>query len=135
MFVCIFECLFNKKYLFLYSSSSFKWTAAATKFLIDQILLKENLISSGRLTKRKMFQEIAASINTEMNLNLTEIRVSNRYKTLMRSYIQVVDTNKKTGSAKETHAYENELRELLKVNQNSRPLHTLSSSALVESSS
>lgn len=73
-------------------------------------------MSSGRLTKRKMFQEITANINKEMNLNLTEIQVSNRYKTLMRSYKQIEDNNKKTGSAKKTHAYENELGELLKDN-------------------
>lgn len=136
MFICIFECLFTKKYyLFLYSTASFKWTPAATKFLIEQIRLKENLMSSGRLTKRKMFQEIAANINKKMNLNLTEIQVSDRYKTLMRSYKQVVDNNKKTGSAKKPQAYENELGELLKDNPNIRPVHTLSSSALVESSS
>lgn len=73
-------------------------------------------MSSGRLTKRKMFQEIAANINKEMNLNLTEIQVSNRYKTLIRSYKQVENNNKKTGSAKKTHAHENELGELLKDN-------------------
>lgn len=56
-------------------------------------------------------------------------QVSNCYKTLMRSYKQVVDNNKKTGSAEKTHAYENELGEVLK------DIHTLSSSALVESSS
>lgn len=50
--------------------------------------------------KRKIFQERAANINKEMNLNLTEIQVSNRYKTLMRSCKQVVDNNKKTWSAK-----------------------------------
>lgn len=80
-------------------------------------------------------KEIAANINKEMNLHLTEIQVSNRYKTLMRSYKQVVDNNKKTGSAKKTHSYENELGKLLKDNPNIRLVHTLSSSALVESSS
>lgn len=70
-----------------------------------------------------------------MNLHLTEIQVSNRYKTLMRSYKQVVDNNKKTGSAKKTHSYENELGKLLKDNPNIRLVHTLSSSALVEFSS
>lgn len=117
--------------MFLYSTASFKWTPAATKFLIEQIRLKENWMSSGRLTKRKMFQEIAANTNKEMNLNLTEIQVSNRYKTLMMSYQQVVDNNKKAGSAKKTHAYENELKD----NPNIRLVHTLSSSALVKSSS
>lgn len=62
-------------------------------------------------------------------------QVSNRYKTLMRSYKQVVDNNKKTGSAEKTHAYENELGEVLKDYQKIRRVHTLLSSALVESSS
>lgn len=62
-------------------------------------------------------------------------QVSNRYKTLMRSYKQVVDNNKKTGSAEKTHAYKNELGEVLKDYPKIRPVHTLSSSALVESSS
>lgn len=44
-------------------------------------------------------------------------QVSNRYKTLMRSYKQVVDNNKKTGSVEKTHAYENELGEVQKIIQ------------------
>lgn len=72
-------------------------------------------MSSGKLTKRKMFEDIAANINKEMNLSLTEIQVSNRYKTLMRSYKQVVDNNKKTGSAKNPMHMKMSLGNYLKI--------------------
>lgn len=55
--------------------------------------------------------------------------MTNRYKTLLRGYKNVVDNNKKTGTARKHHPFEKDLGEITKENPNIKPKQTLSSAA------
>lgn len=55
--------------------------------------------------------------------------MTNKYKTLLRGYKNVVDNNIKTGTARKHRPFEKELGEITRGNPNMRPKHTLSSAA------
>lgn len=93
--------------IYFLNVAPFKWTPALTKLLIDEVHQREN----SKVPKKKIFQEITAKQNKEKNLALTEIQVTNRYKTLLRGYKNVIDNNKKTGTARKHHPIEKDLGE------------------------
>lgn len=93
--------------IYFLNVAPFKWTPELTKLLIDEVHQREN----SKVPKKKIFQEITAKQNKEKNLALTEIQVTNRYKTLLRGYKNVIDNNKKTGTARKHHPIEKDLGE------------------------
>lgn len=74
-----------------FNVAPFKWIPELTKLLTDELHQRDN---SKVPYKKKMFQEITANLNKEKNFAITEIQVTNRYKTLLRGYRNVIENKK-----------------------------------------
>lgn len=83
----------------------FKWTPELTKLLIDEVHQREN----SKVPRKKMFQEITAKLETKQREKSCPYgNPSDRYKTLLRGYKNVIDNNKKTGTARKHHPFKKE---------------------------
>ncbi|XP_034307601.1 uncharacterized protein [Magallana gigas] len=100
--------------------SSVLWTRPATLLLISQYRENEELVTSGKLRKKALWNKIAKVLREKGNCNFSAVQVEGRWKTLMRGLKNVKDHNKKSGAERRNHPYEEEL-EFMAAKPNVQP--------------
>ncbi|XP_060554243.1 uncharacterized protein LOC132715272 [Ruditapes philippinarum] len=105
---------------------SCKWSQAPTLLLIASYKERQDRIDTGRLKKKKAFEEIAQVLK-EHQYPFTDAQCTSRMKTLIRQYKTVKDNNNTSGSKRKSFIYENELDSLFKGSPSIRPEFVMSS--------
>lgn len=82
----------------------------------------------------QLFQKVTQTLKAEVGLKCTEQQVTNKWKSLKRSYKDIQDHNNKSGNDKKTHPFQNELDEIFKQKPTITPVATASSSTSSEES-
>ncbi|XP_011640638.1 trihelix transcription factor GT-2-like [Pogonomyrmex barbatus] len=101
---------------------AFSWTDTNTKLFLS--LYKENIdlfVQRKIKTKKILWQKISEKMKIQ-GYNVSAIQVENKYKSLERSYKNVITHNKKSGRNRLNCPYETELAELLGGKHNIKPL-------------
>lgn len=106
-----------------------KWTQAPTLLLISEYKNRQERIDTGRLKKKRAFEEIAEVLKQNM-YPFTDVQCASRMKTLIRQYKTVKDNNNTSGSKRKSFLYENELDSLFKDRPNIRPQFVMSSGTI-----
>lgn len=82
------------------------WDDAKTKLFLHLYKEKSNLLINRKIkTKKVLWQKIREEMQ-KFGYNLTLVRVENKYKSLERSYKNMVTNNNKTGRARISCRYE-----------------------------
>lgn len=105
---------------------SCKWSQAPTLLLIASYKERQDRIDTGRLKKKKAFEEIAQVLK-EHQYPFTDAQCTSRMKTLIRQYKTVKDNNSTSGRNRKSFMYENELDSLFKGSPSIRPEFVMSS--------
>ncbi|CAH1098726.1 unnamed protein product [Psylliodes chrysocephalus] len=110
------------------------WTDTTTNALIH--VYKEHYKKVGKSIKsqKKLFEIIADILNKRYKLTLTGERVSNKWKTLEKSFKNVVDNNNKTGRGRKFFKFEKEMEEIFIKQKKINPDILLSEDTVVDNS-
>ncbi|KYM98401.1 hypothetical protein ALC62_10887 [Cyphomyrmex costatus] len=88
------------------TSVSFLWTDATTKLFLDIYKRKKDLVNTRKIKTYKHLWKNIAEEMLHSGYAVTPLQVENKFKSLMRSYKNMVSNNKKTGRARTTCKYE-----------------------------
>ncbi|XP_011883732.1 PREDICTED: uncharacterized protein LOC105570890 [Vollenhovia emeryi] len=103
---------------------TFSWSDASTKLFLHLYKEKINLVSTRKIKNKKiLWQKIAEEMSTQ-GYNVSNIQAENKFKSLERSYKNMITNNKKTGRGRASCRYETELTDLLGKKHNIEPLVT-----------
>ena len=84
----------------------FFWNDVKTKLFLQLYKEKRNLLINRKIkTKKILWQKIKEDMQ-EFGYNLTLLQIENKYKSLERSYKNMVTNNNKTGRARMSCRYE-----------------------------
>jgi len=75
------------------------WSRESTLLMLSAYAKRQTLIETGRLKKKKAFEEIS-TVLSQKQYHFTGEQCATRLKTLIRGYKQVKDHNKKSGNQK-----------------------------------
>ncbi|RLU22219.1 hypothetical protein DMN91_006600 [Ooceraea biroi] len=110
---------------------SFSWTDASIKLFLCLYKDKKDLVSLRKIkTKKILWQKISEEMKIN-GYNVSCIQVENKFKSLERSFKNIVTHNKKTGRNKISCPYERELTELLGEKHNIEPLMLLGNKGII----
>ncbi|KYN18584.1 hypothetical protein ALC57_09098 [Trachymyrmex cornetzi] len=91
---------------------SFLWNDATTKLFLDVYKRKKDLVNTRKIKTYKHSWKNIAEDMLHSGYSVTPLQVENKFKSLTRSYKNMVSNNKKTGRARTTCKYETELSKL-----------------------
>ena len=103
------------------------WSREATLLMLSFYKALLPKIDSGRLRKKKAFEEVSEKLMNHM-LFYSADKCSGRLKTLLRAYKSVKDHNSKSGNDRKSYLYEKELDEMFGDRPNVSPVCTINSS-------
>jgi hypothetical protein len=92
-------------------ASAQPWKKEETLLLISKYKNYQDSIDKGKIKKKVVWNEIAKQLN-EKGYKFTGDQVCSRWKTIMRGYKAVKDSNKTSGSAHKTYEYESYLDDI-----------------------
>lgn len=102
---------------------TFVWSDASIKLFLSIYKEKLELWTNCKIKTRKMWEKIRTNMQSK-GYNITTIQIENKYKSLERSFKNMIANNKKTGRGRvcTTCPYQSELTELLGSKHNIEPL-------------
>ncbi|XP_071641999.1 uncharacterized protein [Temnothorax longispinosus] len=101
---------------------TFFWDDATTKLFLELYEKNSDLLVNRKIkTKKILWQKITESMQKH-GYNVTLVQVENKYKSLERSFKNMILNNNKTGRARMSCPYEQQLTKLLGHKNNIRPL-------------
>ncbi|XP_071578357.1 uncharacterized protein [Temnothorax nylanderi] len=100
---------------------TFAWTDASTKLFLSIYKEKIELLINQKIKTRKILWDKIRGIMQSEGYNVTVIQIENKYKSLKRSFKNMITNNKQTGRGR-TCPYQAELTELLGYKHNVKPL-------------
>ncbi|XP_071652769.1 uncharacterized protein LOC143899363 [Temnothorax americanus] len=101
---------------------TFFWDDATTKLFLELYEKNSDLLVNRKIkTKKILWQKITESMQKH-GYNVTLVQVENKYKSLERSFKNMILNNNKTGRARMSCPYEQQLTKLLGHKHNIRPL-------------
>ncbi|XP_053374335.1 uncharacterized protein LOC123522846 [Mercenaria mercenaria] len=109
-----------------WETSAQLWKKEPTLLLISEYKEYQDCIDKGKIKKKVVWTEIAKHLSEE-GYNFTPDQVCSRWKTLMRSYKAVKDSNKRSGSGHKTYVYESHLDDVFCDNPVIQPVEVMSS--------
>ncbi|KYN15177.1 hypothetical protein ALC57_12606 [Trachymyrmex cornetzi] len=95
---------------------------ASTKLFLSTYKEKVELLLNRKIKTRKIMWERIRKVMHSKGYNTTATQIENKYKSLERSFKNMVTNNKKTGRGRTTYPYQTELTELLGAKHNIEPL-------------
>lgn len=85
---------------------SFSWCDASTKLFLATYKDAQELLTNRKLKTKKMLWNKVTIQMQQNGYNVTPIQVENKYKSLERSYKNMISNNKKTGRSRMSCPYE-----------------------------
>lgn len=86
--------------------NTFTWCDASTKLFLNIYKEMNKLFKNRKIaTKKMLWNKITVQMNSK-RYNVSVIQVENKYKSLERSYKNMMSNNKKTGRGRMTCPYE-----------------------------
>lgn len=101
------NCIFYECYVMLfvfYVIVDFRWSHVAIMLLLEEYRLRESSMSSGKMSHKKAWDEIAAIMNTK-GYNVSGRQCMTRINTMKRTYKTIKDHNAKSGNNTRTWKY------------------------------
>ncbi|XP_071631815.1 uncharacterized protein [Temnothorax longispinosus] len=92
---------------------TFAWTDASTKLFLSIYKEKIELLINRKIKTRKILWDKIREVMQSEGYNVTVIQIENKYKSLERSFKNMITNNKQTGRGRTTCPYQAELTELL----------------------
>lgn len=84
----------------------FNWSANSTKLFISFYKEASQAVSARKIKNKVKMWEVIAEKMTEHNYKITALQAQNKFKSLMRTYKNVMANNKKTGRDRMTFEFE-----------------------------
>ncbi|XP_077277310.1 uncharacterized protein LOC143905644 isoform X4 [Temnothorax americanus] len=114
------------------NKENFRWSHAAIMLLLEEYRLRESSMSSGKMSHKKAWDEIARVMNVK-GYDVSGKQCMTRINTMKRTYKTVKDHNGRSGNNKRTWKYYDAMESLLGRKPYMEPLTTISSSGSVTS--
>ncbi|XP_024888796.1 uncharacterized protein LOC112465467 [Temnothorax curvispinosus] len=115
------------------SDSTYKWSHNATLLLIEEFRFQENNLTSGKMTHKKVWNNIASALSTK-GYCVTGSQCLSKYNGMKRTYKSIKDHNAKSGNNPRTWPYMSVMESLLGERPFMSPPAIASSSAIYISS-
>lgn len=106
---------------------SFKWSYEATLLLVEEYRLQEKNLTSGKISHKKAWNNIASALSNK-GCNVTGGQCVSKFHGMKRTYKAIKDHNAKTGNNSRTWPYMEIMESLLGERPFMSPLATASSS-------
>jgi len=87
-------------------NKTFNWTDASTKLFLELYKEKRELLINRKIKTRKMLWQTICENMKSHGFDLTIMQVENKWKSLERSYKNMILNNKQTGRGRVTCFYE-----------------------------
>ncbi|XP_025161497.1 putative uncharacterized protein DDB_G0293878 [Harpegnathos saltator] len=100
----------------------FSWNDARTKLFLTLYKEHKELLATRKIKTHKLLWQKIAELMQSHGYNTTVSQVENKFKSLERSYKNMITNNKQTGRGRVSCTYETELTELLGHKHNIEPL-------------
>lgn len=126
------QCSRNEQILSAGTPEYTYWQRNVTLRLIQEYRENHKKVGVSIRSFKKLFEMIAATLNKTFGLNLTGVQVNNKFKTLERSYKNVIDNNNKTGRGRKFFDYEREMDDIFRKVTKINPEVLLSESNVVK---
>ncbi|XP_024893695.1 uncharacterized protein LOC112468644 isoform X2 [Temnothorax curvispinosus] len=102
--------------------TNFDWNDASTKLFLNIYKCKKDLVSARKIkTYKLLWRQIAEDMGRN-GYSVSPLQVENKFKSLTRSYKNMISNNKKTGRGRATCKFEAELTDLFAKKHNITPL-------------
>lgn len=88
------------------TKETFAWSDASTKLFLTLYKEKKELLTTRKIKTKKILWESISEIMQSHGYNVTVIQVENKYKSLERSYKNMITNNKQTGRGRTSCPYE-----------------------------
>lgn len=88
------------------TADAFLWNDASTKLFLDIYKRKRDLVNTRKIKTYKLLWKNIAEDMSRSGYLVTPLQVENKFKSLTRSYKNMVSNNKKTGRSRATCRYE-----------------------------
>ncbi|EFN83038.1 hypothetical protein EAI_16722, partial [Harpegnathos saltator] len=82
----------------------FKWSHAAILLLVEKYRLQENNIISGKMSQKKMWNNIASALSIK-GYNVAGLQCLSKFHEIKRTYKSIKDHNAKSGNNLRTWPY------------------------------
>ncbi|XP_025158427.1 uncharacterized protein LOC112589437 isoform X2 [Harpegnathos saltator] len=86
------------------NESMFKWSHAAILLLVEKYRLQENNIVSGKMSQKKVWNNIASALSVK-GYNVTGPQCLSKFHGMKRTYKSIKDHNSKSGNNLRTWPY------------------------------
>jgi len=86
------------------NKESFKWIYAATLFLIEEYRLQEKNFTSGKMSQKRVWNNIASALSTK-GCNVTGSQCLSKFHGMKRTYKSIKDHNAKSGNNPRAWSY------------------------------
>lgn len=85
---------------------SFPWNDASTKLFLEIYKCKKDLVSTRKIKTYKILWKYIAEEMKQNGYSVSPLQVENKFKSLVRSYKNMISNNKKTGRGRTTCSFE-----------------------------
>ncbi|XP_025161330.1 hybrid signal transduction histidine kinase M-like isoform X2 [Harpegnathos saltator] len=115
------------------NESMFKWSHAAILLLVEKYRLQENNIVSGKMSQKKVWNNIASALSVK-GYNVTGPEYLSKFHGMKRTYKSIKDHNSKSGNNLRTWPYMEVMESLLSERPFMSPPAIASSSSMCSNS-
>lgn len=84
----------------------FTWTDASTKLFLDLYKEKKQLLYNKKIKTKKILWQTISDGMKKLGFQVTTLQVENKWKSLEKTYKNMITNNKQTGRGRMTCAYE-----------------------------
>lgn len=90
----------------LNQKTSFYWNDAATKLFLHIYKVKKDLVSTRKIKTYKLLWKNIAEDMLSHSYLVSPLQIENKFKSMEKSYKNMISNNNKTGRARKTRSYE-----------------------------
>lgn len=88
------------------TADAFPWDDASTKLFLNLYKCKKDLVSERKIKTYKLLWSTLAEDMGRNSYSVSPLQVENKFKSLTRSYKNMISNNKKTGRGRATCKFE-----------------------------
>ncbi|XP_024880802.1 uncharacterized protein LOC112460385 isoform X1 [Temnothorax curvispinosus] len=108
------------------NKENFRWSHEAIMLLLEEYRSRESSMSSGKISQKKVWNEIAAIMNSK-GYDVSSRQCMTRINTMKRTYKTIKDHNLRSGNNKRTWKYYDAMESFLGKKRYMSPLTLISS--------